>query len=74
MVLSRSEEILSSKINGEPYDKPAQSRLEGLLLELNTGTGVDTTVLSSDVKVLKEEVSSIQQHAIFDNEKEVYRK
>lgn len=75
MVLSRSEEILSSKINGEEYLKPAQSRLEKMLLELNTSTGVDTTVLSNDVEALKKDVDIIQTHAIFDGEmKEVKRK
>lgn len=54
--LSRSEEILSSKITGDPYDGRAQSRLEKLLLQLNTGTGVDTTELTREVQTLKDNV------------------
>lgn len=36
---SRVEEILQSKIDGTTYDKPPQSRVEALLIELNTGGG-----------------------------------
>ena len=36
---SRVEEILQSKIDGTSYDKPPQSRVEALLIELNTGGG-----------------------------------
>ena len=36
---SRVEEILQSKIDGTAYDKPPQSRIEALLIELNTGGG-----------------------------------
>ncbi len=36
---SRVEEILQSKIDGTPYDKPPLSRVEALLIELNTGGG-----------------------------------
>lgn len=36
---SRAEEILQSKIDGTSYDKPPQSRVEELLLELDTGGG-----------------------------------
>ena len=36
---SRVEEILQSKIDGTAYDKPPQSRVEALLIELNTGGG-----------------------------------
>lgn len=59
--LSRSEEILSSKISGDSYSTPAQSRLEKLLLQLNTGTGIDTTVLTQDVETLKQNVSSLDK-------------
>lgn len=37
--LSRTEEILQSKIDGTSYDKPPLSRVEALLLELDTGGG-----------------------------------
>lgn len=37
--LSRVEDILQSKIDGTSYDKPPQSRVEELLLELDTGGG-----------------------------------
>jgi len=37
--LSRAEEILQSKIDGTSYDKPPQSRVEALLLELDVGGG-----------------------------------
>lgn len=37
--LSRAEEILQSKIDGTSYDKPPLSRVEALLIELNTGGG-----------------------------------
>ena len=36
---SRVEEILQSKIDGTSYDKPPLSRVEALLIELNTGGG-----------------------------------
>lgn len=36
---SRVESILQSKIDGTTYDKPPQSRVEELLLELDTGGG-----------------------------------
>lgn len=39
MPQSRAEEILQSKIDGTSYDKPPQSRVEELLLELDTGGG-----------------------------------
>ena len=39
MPLSRTEEILQSKIDGTSYDKPPLSRVEELLLELDTGGG-----------------------------------
>ena len=41
--LSRAEEILQSKIDGTSYDKPPMSRVEELLLELDTGGGGGTT-------------------------------
>ena len=41
--LSRTEEILQSKIDGTSYNKPPMSRVEELLLELNTGGGGGTT-------------------------------
>lgn len=59
--LSRAEEILLSKIMGSAYDKPAQSRLEELLLQLNTGTGVDTTELTRELYLLKDNVSTLEQ-------------
>lgn len=37
--LSRTEEILQSKIDGTSYDKPPLSRVEALLIELDTGGG-----------------------------------
>ena len=40
--LSRAEEILQSKIDGTSYDKPPMSRVEELLLELDTGGGGGT--------------------------------
>ena len=40
--MSRAEEILQSKIDGTSYDKPPQSRVEELLLELDTGGGGTT--------------------------------
>lgn len=40
---SRVEEILQSKIDGTAYDKPPQSRVEALLIELNTGGGGGTS-------------------------------
>ena len=39
---SRVEEILQSKIDGTSYDKPPLSRVEALLLELDTGGGGTT--------------------------------
>lgn len=36
---SRVEEILQSKIDGTTYDRPPLSRVEALLIELNTGGG-----------------------------------
>lgn len=39
MPLSRTEEILQSKIDGTSYDRPPLSRVEALLLELDTGGG-----------------------------------
>lgn len=36
---SRVEGILQSKIDGSPYDKPPLSRVEYLLMQLNTGGG-----------------------------------
>lgn len=36
---SRVEEILQSKIDGSPYDKPPLSRVEYLLLQLDVGGG-----------------------------------
>lgn len=36
---SRVEEILQSKIDGTTYDKPPLSRVEALLIELDTGGG-----------------------------------
>lgn len=57
---SRAEKILSSKINGTSYNEPPQSRLENLLLQLNTSTGVDTRELTKDVSELKENVKDNQ--------------
>lgn len=57
-LLSRAEKILSSKINGTSYDEPPQSRLEKLLLQLNTSTGVDTTELTKEVSELKQAVDN----------------
>lgn len=37
--LSRAEEILQSKIDGTTYNKPPLSRVEELLIELDTGGG-----------------------------------
>lgn len=56
MELSRSEKILSSKISGDDYTDPPQSRLEKLLLQMNTSTGTDTTELTKDVQSLKNSV------------------
>ena len=39
---SRVEEILQSKIDGSPYDKPPASRVEYLLLQLDVGGGGTT--------------------------------
>ena len=39
---SRVEDILQSKIDGTTYDKPPLSRVEALLMELNTGGGGGT--------------------------------
>ncbi len=39
---SRVEEILQSKIDGTSYDRPPLSRVEALLLELDTGGGGTT--------------------------------
>lgn len=36
---SRVEDILQSKIDGTSYDKPPLSRVEALLLDLDTGGG-----------------------------------
>lgn len=36
---SRVEEILQSKIDGTAYDRPPLSRVEALLMELDTGGG-----------------------------------
>ncbi len=36
---SRVEDILKSKIDGTSYDKPPLSRVEALLIDLNTGGG-----------------------------------
>lgn len=58
--LSRSEDILLSKINGTTYNQPAQSRVEKLLLQLNTGTGVDTTELTKEVSELQGKVEANQ--------------
>ena len=41
--LSRVEDILQSKIDGTAYNKPPLSRVEELLLELDTGGGGGTT-------------------------------
>lgn len=65
--LSRSEEILTSKINDNDYDKPAQSRLEALLLKLNTSSGTDTKELTREVDALKDDVSSAQNSITFLN-------
>lgn len=40
---SRSEAILQAKINGEEYNGLPQSRVEYLLLQLDTGGGGGTT-------------------------------
>lgn len=56
--LSRAEKILLSKIDGNGYDDPAQSRLEELLLGLNTSGGTDTTELTREVLSLKKDVSN----------------
>lgn len=40
--LSRAEQILQSKIDGTSYDKPPLSRVEELLLEIDTGGGGGT--------------------------------
>jgi len=40
MANSRAEAILQAKIDGEAYDALPQSRIEKLLLELDTGGGV----------------------------------
>lgn len=37
--MSRAEAIMQSKIDGTSYDQPPQSRVEELLLELDTGGG-----------------------------------
>lgn len=65
--LSRSENILLSKIKGTTYDQPAQSRVEKLLLQLNTGTGVDTTELTKEVSELKEQVEINQRNITYLN-------
>lgn len=39
MALSRNEEILQRKISGETYDKVPLSRIEALLIDLNTSGG-----------------------------------
>lgn len=39
MGLSRAENILESKISGTAYDKPPLSRIEALLIKLDTGGG-----------------------------------
>lgn len=40
--MSRTEEILQSKIDGTPYNKPPMSRVEELLLEIEPGGGGTT--------------------------------
>ena len=44
---SRVEDILQSKIDGTTYDKPPLSRVEALLIELNTGGGGGTSDYNS---------------------------
>jgi hypothetical protein len=40
---SRAEAILRAKIDGETYDRLPQSRVESLLIQLNTGGGGGVT-------------------------------
>lgn len=58
--LSRSEKILLAKISGTSYNDPAQSRLEELLLQLNTSSGMDTTEITKELLALKGELSTAQ--------------
>lgn len=62
MALSRAEDILLSKIGGDSYNTPPQSRLEKLLLRLNTGTGADTSELTKDVDTLKQNVTTLSNY------------
>ena len=56
--LSRIEDILQSKIDGEPQDVKSMSRIEKLLEQLNAGGGsVDPSVLE-DIAKLKEQIGN----------------
>lgn len=70
MEQSRVEAILSSKLSGEAYDGSPQSRVEELLLDLDTGGGggggTDPQV-KKDVETLKADVSALKKHSLQDS-------
>lgn len=69
MEQSRVEAILSSKLSGEAYDGSPQSRVEELLLDLDTGGGGGGTdpQVKKDVETLKADVSALKKHSLQDS-------
>lgn len=65
--LSRVEKIILSKLKGEEYNGRPLSRVEELLIDLNTTSGGDVGTLQKDVLQLKADLGVVQQHAILDS-------
>lgn len=71
---SRMERMLIAKLNNTPYDEKPQSRLEKLIMELNTQNGADTSALTQKVNVntenigvLTQEIAKLEESALLDN-------
>lgn len=71
---SRIERMLIAKLDNVPYDEKPQSRLEKLVMDLNTQNGADTSALtkkvdvnSRNIGVLSQEIVKLEESALLDS-------
>lgn len=62
VALSRAEKIILAKLNNQPYTNAPLSRLEELLIGLNTGSGESTDKLTRDILEVKKTVDTLDQY------------
>lgn len=64
---SRVEQILNSKIYGDAYNDRPQSRVEELLLDLDTSSGGSDPNIKKEVDALKNALETLETHSLTDD-------